>query len=122
MDRVPVGQRCDNEAGGVAQVLVRVQDLRIANVGEAVLDLVVPAMAELRQPHEGLRAVHLLQNHLGHHITCVDVNGAHGHDLLTVAFRQIPDQPVDERVQLLDLLRGSQRSQVILGSTCPVCT
>lgn len=47
---------------------------------------------------------YLLGNHLGHHVPCVDVNGADGHDLLPVARRELTDQHGDEGVELGHLL------------------
>lgn len=56
---VPVSQRSDDQPRCVAQVLVGVEELSITDVGQTVFLCVVPSMPELRQPHEGLRAVHL---------------------------------------------------------------
>lgn len=55
----PVGERGDDQPWRVTQVLVRVLDLGVADVGEAVPLLFIPAMPELGLPGEGLRALHL---------------------------------------------------------------
>lgn len=61
----PVGERGDDQPRRVAQVLVRVLDLGVADVSEAVLLLFVPAMPELGLPGEGLRAFHLQEARRG---------------------------------------------------------
>ena len=82
---------------------MRVSELGVADVGEAVPLRVVPAVTQLRQPQERLGAVHLLCDHLGHHVTGVHVDGADRHDLLTVSRRQVSQQHGDQIVQLGDL-------------------
>lgn len=47
---------------------------------------------------------YLLSNNLGHHIPCVDVDGADGHDLLPVAWSELTNQHGDEGVELGHLL------------------
>lgn len=47
---------------------------------------------------------YLLGNHLGHHVSCVDVDGADGHDLLPVAWCELTHQHGDEGVELGNLL------------------
>lgn len=47
---------------------------------------------------------YLLANHLGHHVPCVDVDGADGHNLLPVARRELTNQHGDEGVELGHLL------------------
>lgn len=42
----------------------------------------------------------LLLDHLGHHITGVDVDGADGHHLLSVPWSQLTNQHGDEGVEL----------------------
>jgi len=49
---LPVGERCDDQTRLVAQVFVGVFELGVADVGEAVLLLVVPAMTQLALPQE----------------------------------------------------------------------
>ena len=49
---------------------------------------------------------YLLGDQLGHHVAGVDVDGTDGHDLLPVARRQLPQQHVDQGVQLGDLWGG----------------
>lgn len=47
---------------------------------------------------------HLLSGHLGHHVPGVDVDGADGHDLLSIARCELPNQHGDEAVELGHLL------------------
>ena len=58
-DVASVGERRDDESGRVAQILVRVDELSVANVGVTIHFRVVPAMAQLRLPQERQRALHL---------------------------------------------------------------
>ena len=67
----PVGEWGDDESWCVAEVLVRVAELSVTDVGETVELLLVPTMTQLRQPRERLRVLHLLSNQLGHHVTVV---------------------------------------------------
>ena len=60
-DVASVGERRDDEAGRVAQILVRVDELSVANVGVTIQFRVVPAMAQLRLPQERQRALHLFK-------------------------------------------------------------
>lgn len=46
---------------------------------------------------------HLLSDHLGHHISGVDVDGADGHDLLPIARCKLANQQGDEGVELGNL-------------------
>jgi len=82
---------------------VRVSELRVADVGEAVLLLVIPAVSQLRQPRERLRVLDLLRDQLADHVAVVNLDRADGHDLLSIARRQFADQQHDECVQLRDL-------------------
>ena len=50
----PVSKRGDDQPGCVAQVLIGVPELRVAYVGKAVLQLLIPAVPQLAQPGEGL--------------------------------------------------------------------
>ena len=52
-DVAAVGERGDHEAAAVADVLVRVFELGVGDVDEAVARVVVPAVLELRLPREG---------------------------------------------------------------------
>ena len=61
----PVGEWGDDQPWGVAQVLVRVLDLGIADVGKAVLLLLIPAVPQLGLPGEGLGALHLREEQAG---------------------------------------------------------
>lgn len=45
-------------------------------------------------------APHLLSDHLGHHVSCMDVNGADRHDLLSIARCKLPNQHGDEGIKL----------------------
>ena len=65
-DVAAIGEGGDDKAARVADVLVRVTELGIADVDEAVLLLVVPAVLELRLPGEGKRAVDLVVVELEH--------------------------------------------------------
>lgn len=47
---------------------------------------------------------HLLRNHLGYHVSGVNIDGADGHDLLPITRGKLPDQHGDEGVQLRHLL------------------
>ena len=55
----PVRERCDDEAWRVAQGLVGVEELSVADVGKTVPLALAPAVPQLRQPHEGLRVLYL---------------------------------------------------------------
>ena len=81
--------------GRVAEVLVPVSELGIADVGKAVGLLVVPPVPELRLPHEGQRALDLVGDQLADDVSRVDVDGADGHDLLAVALGQGSQQQGD---------------------------
>ena len=60
-------------------------------------------MSQLTEPDKCLGILHFLSNHLLHHISCMDVNGADCHDALSVTFRQITKQQMDQCVQLVHL-------------------
>lgn len=55
----PVCERRDDETWRVAQVLVGVEKLGITDVGEAMPLPLVPTVAQLGQPYERLRVLHL---------------------------------------------------------------
>jgi len=55
-------------------------------------------VSELAEPDEGLGILHFLLNQLGHHVTCMDIDGADGHDLLAVTFGQLAKQVGDQSV------------------------
>ena len=57
-------------------------------------------VSELAEPDEGLRVLHLLLDQLGHHVTCMDIDGTDGHDLLAVPLGQLTKQVGDQSVQL----------------------
>jgi len=84
-DVTSIGERCDDESGSVAQVLVPVSELCVTDVGVTVHPVVVPPVSQLRLPHEGERALDLAGDHLAHDVAGVHVDGADGHDLLSVA-------------------------------------
>ena len=96
----PVGEWSDDQSRRVAEVLVWVFELRVTDIGETVLLLVVPAMSKLRQPRERLRVLDLLRDQLADDVAVVHLDGTDRHDLLSVARRQLADQQHDERVQL----------------------
>lgn len=56
---VPVGQRSDDQSRRVAQVFIGVEKLSVANVGKTMLLLFIPTVSQLREPHKGLRIIHL---------------------------------------------------------------
>jgi len=89
---------------------VRVSELGVADVGETVVLLVVPAMSQLRQPRERLRVLDLLRDQLADDVAVVHLDRADGHNLLSVAGRQLADQQHDHRVQLRYLYDHQQRS------------
>lgn len=47
---------------------------------------------------------HLLSNHLGHHVPGMDIEGAHGHDLLRSPFGRLANEHGDEGFELGHLL------------------
>jgi len=90
--------------GSIAQVLVRIFELRIANVCEAILLPLVPPVPQLALPLERLRALHLGLHQLGDDVPGVHVNRTDGHDFLPLLLGQLSDQQRDQRAQLRDLL------------------
>ena len=102
---LPVSERCDDKTRRIPQVLVRVLELRVADVGVALALVLVPPVAQLTEPLERQRAVNLLQHQRGDDVAGVHVDGADGHDLLPVALVQFADEQVDQGVQLQDLCR-----------------
>jgi len=96
----PVSERSDDKPRCVAEVLVRVSELCVTDVGETILFFVVPAMSQLRQPRECLRFLDLLRDELADDVAVVHFNRTDGHDLLSVAGRQFADKQHDQRVQL----------------------
>ena len=53
MPCLPVSEGRDDQPRSVSQVFVPVSELGVANVCVAIFFAVIPAMAELRLPHEG---------------------------------------------------------------------
>eukprot|EP00964_Phaeocystis_antarctica_P078965 scaffold49143_cov40-Phaeocystis_antarctica.AAC.2 len=108
-DVAAIGEGGDDEAARVAHVLVRVTELGIADVDEAVLLLVVPAVLELRLPGEGERAVdlvvveleHLVRVRVGvrleHNVARVHVDGDEGLDLDALLLGQVAQHHVGVR-------------------------
>ena len=82
---------------------MRVFELSITDIDEAVVLHVVPPMPQLTQPQKRLCIVHLLSNQLADDVSRVHINGTDRHDLLTVTFRQFADKMVDEGTQLVNL-------------------
>lgn len=62
----PVRERRDDETWRVAQVLIGVRKLGIADVDEAMPLLFVPLVAQLGQPYEILRVLHLTMKQQRH--------------------------------------------------------
>jgi len=94
----------DYKTRRITQVLVRVQELGVANVDIGVAVDIAPACAQLRLPRKGTSRIGLHQNHFEHDITSVHVNGTNGHNLLTIALWQVAEQKGDEIVELSNLL------------------
>ena len=84
---------------------MRVSELSIADVDEAVTLNVVPAMSQLTQPEERLRVVNLLRDQLRDDVTRVHINRTDRHDVLAVALRQFADEVMNESHELIDLCR-----------------
>lgn len=55
----PVCERGNDQACGIAQVLIGVLELSITDVGKAVLLFFIPVVTQLRKPGERIGAVHL---------------------------------------------------------------
>ena len=72
-----------------------VSELGIADVGEAIGLGVVPTVPQLWLPHEGQRALDLVGDELADNVSGVDINGADGHDLLTISLGQGAEQKGD---------------------------
>lgn len=53
---------------------------------------------------------YLLSDELAHHVSGVDVNGADGHDLLTIPGRELPQKHVYESIQLGNLQEKPHQS------------
>ena len=105
----PVSERGDDKTRRVAQVLVRVAELGVTDVSKTVVLALVPAMAQLGQPGKALSVLYFGTDEFGHYITGVHINGTDGHNLLTITLRQLTNQHLDERIQLLDLV-GRRRN------------
>ncbi len=101
---LPICQRSDHKPGCIAKILIGILELCITDIGKAILLLFIPSVSQLTQPLEGLRVIDLLVDQGGHNVTGVHVDGANGHDLLTVTFAEFTDQHVDESIELMDLL------------------
>ena len=69
-----------------------VAELGVADIGKAVLLLVVPPMSELREPSEGLCILDLLRDQLPDHVSIVNLDRTDRHDLLSLARRQFSDE------------------------------
>lgn len=61
-------------------------------------------MPELRLPLECGGSFNFHHNHLGDHVSRVDVYGADGHDLLPIAHREVSQQQSNQSVQLAYLI------------------
>ena len=67
-DVASVGQGGDDEPGGVAEVLVPVLELGVADVGEAVELVLVPPVPQLGLPHEGQGRLDLVRDQLADNV------------------------------------------------------
>ena len=119
-DVTTIGQRSDDQTRLIAQILVSITKLGVANVGETILFLVVPPMSQLALPHEIVHALTFGRDQFRHHVSGVHIDlnrvvdvttkvrqentyGTDGHDLLSKSGVQIAEQMDDQRVQLGDL-------------------
>ena len=68
------------------------------------LSIIFAPVSELAEPQESLRTIHLLCNHLCHHVSSVHVNSANSHDPLSVSLGEVSQEEMDEGVQLVHLL------------------
>lgn len=57
---VPVGEGSDDKPWCISKIFVKVTELSIADVNEAVALLLIPVMSELGKPLKGLRGGDLL--------------------------------------------------------------
>ena len=80
-----------------------ISELGVADVGEAVAEVVIPSVTELRHPDEGLGVFSFFGDDDRYHVTSVHVDSADGHDLLAVPRRQVANKHGDQIVQLIDL-------------------
>ena len=85
---LPVSEGRDDEPWCVAQVLVAVLELSVADVDSAVLRHLVPPVPQLGLPGEVVAAHHLLGDHLADDVPGVDVHRADGHHLLPLPLRE----------------------------------
>jgi hypothetical protein len=76
---------------------MRVAELGVANVDEAVLLLVVPAVLELRLPGESEGAVHLVVDELEDDVARVHVDGDERLDLDALLLAQVAEHHVGVR-------------------------
>lgn len=60
-------------------------------------------VSELAEPDKGLGIFHLLCDKLGHHISGVYIDGADCHDPLPVSLGKVPQQQINEDIQLGNL-------------------
>ncbi len=82
---------------------MRVSELSVTDISEAVLLVIVPSVSELGQPGERLRIVHFVCDQLGNNITRVHVNSTDCHNLLSVTMGQITKQHGNQGIQLVHL-------------------
>ena len=64
---------------------MRIFELCVANICEAILFLFVPSVPQLTLPLKGLRALHLRLHQFRHDVPRMDIDGTDGHDLLSLA-------------------------------------
>ena len=127
-DVAPVRQRRDAQAAAVANVLVVVLDLCVADVDLrsstsvdgfgccrsvqasashepdlALARLVVLRVAQLRLPLEGSHVVNALDHETLHHIARMHINGAQRNQLFAIIGAQLASDQLDQLAQLGDL-------------------
>lgn len=66
LNYLPVCEWCNDQTWRVSQVFIRITKLSIADVDEAVFLLIIPAVAELRNPGECLSTANLDKDSLKH--------------------------------------------------------
>ena len=96
-DVASIGQRCDDQAWLIAEILVRVTKLSIANVREAILLLLVPSMSQLALPHEIVDALAFARDQFSHHVTRVYIDLANEKSFLNLFVDDRSREKVDVR-------------------------
>jgi hypothetical protein len=102
-DVAAVREGSDAQAAAVADVLVVVRNLGVADVDLAVLGLLIDQVPQLALPLEAGAALHTLVDEALDHVTRVHVDGAQGDELLAVQLAQVAVDELDQPNQLLHL-------------------